>query len=60
MNLFKINKKLINLPILSFHHGDPSKYRGRPAGFYEILNRNLFITKFNYYPTNKKPHERGA
>ena len=24
-------------PILSYHHGDPSKYRGRPAGFYEIL-----------------------
>lgn len=24
--------------VLSYHHGDPSKYRGRPAGFYEMLN----------------------
>ena len=23
-------------PILSFHHGDPREYRGRPAGFYEL------------------------
>ena len=23
--------------VLSFHHGDPSEYRGRPAGFYEVL-----------------------
>ena len=22
--------------VLSFHHGDPSQYRGRPAGFYEV------------------------
>jgi hypothetical protein len=26
------------LGVLSFHHGDPSKYRGRPAGFYEMLD----------------------
>jgi hypothetical protein len=26
------------LGVLSFHHGDPSEYRGRPAGFYEVLN----------------------
>ena len=24
--------------VLSFHHGDPSEYRGRPAGFYEVLD----------------------
>ena len=24
--------------VLSYHHGDPSKYRGRPAGFWESLN----------------------
>jgi hypothetical protein len=30
------------IPILSFHHGDPREYRGRPAGFYELLHgRNL-------------------
>ncbi len=22
--------------VLSFHHGDPTKFRGRPAGFYEL------------------------
>ena len=38
MNLLKINDEIKNLPILSYHHGDPSKYRGRPAGFYEIFN----------------------
>ena len=26
------------VPILSYHHGDPRRYRGRPAGFYEMLN----------------------
>lgn len=26
------------LGLLSFHHGDPAAYRGRPAGFYEILD----------------------
>ena len=24
-------------PILSYHHGDPRHFRGRPAGFYELL-----------------------
>jgi len=26
------------IPILSFHHGDPEHFRGRPAGFYEIFH----------------------
>ena len=26
------------VPILSYHHGDPAKFRGRPAGFYELLH----------------------
>lgn len=38
MNLLKITKDISSYKILSFHHGDPSKYRGRPAGFYEILH----------------------
>lgn len=25
-------------PILSYHHGDPVRFRGRPAGFYELLH----------------------
>lgn len=28
----------IEAPILSWHHGDPDHYRGRPAGFYEMQN----------------------
>ncbi len=26
------------VPILSYHHGDPSEFRGRPAGFYELVH----------------------
>jgi hypothetical protein len=26
------------IPILSYHHGDPRHFRGRPAGFYELLS----------------------
>lgn len=37
MSIIKIDESLNKVPILSFHHGDPSKYRGRPAGFYELL-----------------------
>ena len=28
----------VSMPILSYHHGDPDHYRGRPAGFYEMVN----------------------
>jgi len=38
MSLLRIDGPLSNIPVLSFHHGDPSKYRGRPAGFYELAN----------------------
>ena len=38
MGLLRIDEKLSQCNVLSFHHGNPSKYRGRPAGFYEILN----------------------
>lgn len=27
----------LSVPILSYHHGDPGRFRGRPAGFYELL-----------------------
>ncbi len=37
MGLLYINNKLKNIPIISHHHGDPNKFRGRPAGFYEML-----------------------
>jgi methionyl-tRNA formyltransferase len=29
--------------VLSYHHGDPSFYRGRPAGFWESLNSEKII-----------------
>lgn len=28
--------EVLPVPILSYHHGDPDHYRGRPAGFWEI------------------------
>ena len=31
------------IPILSYHHGDPRSYRGRPAGFYELCNGEPFV-----------------
>lgn len=27
----------LRVPVLSYHHGDPDKYRGRPAGFWEMV-----------------------
>ena len=33
----------LGIPVLSFHHGDPRRYRGRPAGFYEILAGEAFL-----------------
>ena len=38
MSLLRVEGSLTKVPVLSYHHGDPSKYRGRPAGFYEILS----------------------
>jgi len=35
MGLLRVPAELM-APILSFHHGDPDHYRGRPAGFWEI------------------------
>ncbi|HXG99002.1 MAG TPA: hypothetical protein VNI79_01130 [Sphingomicrobium sp.] len=33
----------LSIPIISYHHGDPSAYRGRPAGFYEMLKKEPFL-----------------
>lgn len=30
-------------PILSYHHGDPRSFRGRPAGFYETAQGTPFV-----------------
>ena len=53
MNLLKIDKHTSGLSILSFHHGNPSKYRGRPAGFYEILNDEKNVGTIVQNVTNK-------
>lgn len=37
MNLMRVPPELEGR-ILSYHHGDPDRYRGRPAGFYELLH----------------------
>ena len=51
MGLLRINNSKLNIPILSYHHGDPAKYRGRPAGFYEIFNKEkkigIIVQKLN-------------
>ena len=36
MGLLRVPSDL-RIPILSYHHGDPRAFRGRPAGFYELL-----------------------
>lgn len=53
MNLLNIDKHTSGLSILSFHHGNPSKYRGRPAGFYEILNNEKKVGTIVQLITNK-------
>jgi len=37
MGLLRVPEQL-DIPILSYHHGDLRRYRGRPAGFYELIN----------------------
>ena len=41
------------VPILSFHHGDPSAYRGRPAGYYELANNEPFVGQVVQVLSNK-------
>lgn len=36
MSLLK-QDNLAEVDVLSFHHGDPRHYRGRPTGFYELI-----------------------
>lgn len=40
-------------PILSYHHGDPRAYRGRPAGLYEVLNGEPFVGQIVQVLSNK-------
>ena len=39
MGLLRVpDARQLPVPILSYHHGDPDHYRGRPAGFWEIAD----------------------
>jgi hypothetical protein len=41
MGLLRVpSPERLPVPILSYHHGDPDLYRGRPAGFWEIVHRH--------------------
>jgi hypothetical protein len=44
LNLLRVpDDDRLTAPILSYHHGDPRGFRGRPAGFYELLQRKRFV-----------------
>ena len=42
-----------SIPILSFHHGDPRRFRGRPAGFYELLSGEPVVGQVVQRLTNR-------
>jgi hypothetical protein len=39
-------------PVLSWHHGDPARYRGRPAGFHELVRAEPFVGQIVQRLTN--------
>lgn len=41
LGLLRVPDKAV--PILSYHHGDPRSFRGRPAGYYELQQREPFM-----------------
>ena len=44
LNLLRIpDPGRLATPILSYHHGDPRAFRGRPAGFHELLQGKRFL-----------------
>lgn len=43
----------LKAPILSFHHGDPEHFRGRPAGFYELLQGRRTVGQVVQVLSNK-------
>jgi len=54
MNLLKIPELMsIKHGVISFHHGNPAKYRGRPAGFYELYSDEKNIGVIVQRITNK-------
>jgi hypothetical protein len=43
----------VTMPILSYHHGDPDHYRGRPAGFWEMANGSAVMGQIVQSISNK-------
>lgn len=43
----------LTIPILSYHHGDPDRYRGRPAGFWEIVEGTPVLGQMVQQISNK-------
>ena len=52
MGLLRIPDSL-SVPILSYHHGDPARFRGRPAGFYELLTGEPSVGQIVQILSNK-------
>jgi hypothetical protein len=53
MSLMRVDGVLSELNILSYHHGDPTEFRGRPAGFYELLFKKAKVGTVIQSITNK-------
>ena len=53
LSLLLVPPELYEVPIISHHHGNPSKYRGRPAGFYEMLNDEVVVGQIVQVLSNK-------
>ncbi len=43
-----------SVPMISWHHGDPRDYRGRPAGFYEMRDGQKFVGQIVHQMTNTR------
>lgn len=54
MGLLKVPPpRELRVPILSYHHGDPARFRGRPAGFYELLQGEATVGQIVQILSNK-------
>jgi hypothetical protein len=54
MGLLRVpTRNELKTPILSWHHGDPDFYRGRPAGFWEIVHRHPIMGQIIQVLSNK-------
>ncbi|HEX6218540.1 MAG TPA: hypothetical protein VFZ35_04630, partial [Sphingomicrobium sp.] len=47
------DESVLPIPILSYHHGNPENFRGRPAGFHELANGEPFVGQVVQILTNR-------